>query len=377
MQANVFTDKALERYAGQFVWLSVDTEKSSNANFLKKYTVEGYPSFYVIDPAKEKVALRWMGGATVAQMAKLFEDGRRSVRGKDTGVDALLTKADKLYGEGKNAEAAKAYEAALAAAPATWSRYGRATESLLIAQMSAQLFEPCALRARDSYPRLRDTSSAANVAATGLDCALSLDQKNTLRSELVKRLELASREVLTNPRVVVAADDRSGVYQVLIAAREDVGDEPGQERVTREWASFLDAEAAKAKTPQARMVFDSHRLGAYLALHEPEKAVEFLQQSQRDAPDDYNPPARLASAYLAMKKYDEAIAASDRALELAYGPRKLGIYRTRAQIFLAKGDRENARKAIDDALALNESFPQEQRSEGMAAQLKKMRESVQ
>jgi len=36
MRAFVFTDKALERYAGQFVWLAIDTENSKNAPFLTK-----------------------------------------------------------------------------------------------------------------------------------------------------------------------------------------------------------------------------------------------------------------------------------------------------------------------------------------------------
>ena len=37
MRAYVFTDKGLERYAGRFVWLSVDTENAKNADFLTKY----------------------------------------------------------------------------------------------------------------------------------------------------------------------------------------------------------------------------------------------------------------------------------------------------------------------------------------------------
>jgi len=42
-----------------------------------------------------------------------------------------------------------------------------------------------------------------------------------------------------------------------------------------------------------------------------------LEQSQREMPDDYNPSARLAIAYRAMKKWPEALAASDRALSMA------------------------------------------------------------
>src|SRR5664279_908022 len=36
MQAFAFTDKALARDAGEFIWLSIDTEKAQNAPFVKK-----------------------------------------------------------------------------------------------------------------------------------------------------------------------------------------------------------------------------------------------------------------------------------------------------------------------------------------------------
>src|ERR1051325_11972500 len=81
MRAFVFTDKALARYAGQFVWLSVDTENSTNAAFLKKYPINVWPTMLVIDPKSEKVALRYSGGATVPQLEKLLNDGKRAAGG--------------------------------------------------------------------------------------------------------------------------------------------------------------------------------------------------------------------------------------------------------------------------------------------------------
>src|SRR5262249_21876958 len=81
MRAFVFTDKALAKHAGQFVWLSIDTEKAKNAAFSKKYPIRAWPSLYVIDPARERIALRWVGGATVPQLEKLFVDGTKAVKG--------------------------------------------------------------------------------------------------------------------------------------------------------------------------------------------------------------------------------------------------------------------------------------------------------
>jgi tetratricopeptide (TPR) repeat protein len=101
-----------------------------------------------------------------------------------------------------------------------------------------------------------------------------------------------------------------------------------------------------------------------------------LQASERDLPDDYNPPARLAAAYKAMKKYDDALAASDRALAKAYGPRKLGILQTRADIYREKGDAAGARKTMEEAVQLAESLPEGQRSERAIASLKKKLEAL-
>jgi tetratricopeptide (TPR) repeat protein len=147
-------------------------------------------------------------------------------------------------------------------------------------------------------------------------------------------------------------------------------------KLREEWAAFLEGEAAKAKTPDQRAVFDSHRLGVYLGLQQPEKAIAMLEQSERDLPKDYNPPARLISAYRAAKRYDDALAASDRALKLAYGPRKVGIYRSRAAVYLAKGDKESARRTITEAIEYAQALPAEQRSDSLIASMKKQLDSM-
>ena len=113
MRATVLNDPALAKHAGRFVWLSIDTEKTQNAPFAKKYPIRASPSLYVIDPQKEAIALRWVGGANVSQLEKLFAQGERAVRGGARGAAEALAKADALYGEGKYAEAAPAYREAI------------------------------------------------------------------------------------------------------------------------------------------------------------------------------------------------------------------------------------------------------------------------
>jgi len=376
MKAYVFTDKALERYAGQFVWLSLDVEKAENAAYKKKYGVDALPTFLVLDPQTEKVALRWVGGASVPQLVRILADATAAVKGRVPAGEAALARADRFYAESDYAKAAAAYREAIAKAPAGWPRYGRAVESLLYAMYQTKDYSGCARLAREAWPRLKKSTSAANVAASGLSCALEVPKEDRERAELVSTLAGAGREILASKRRDLAADDVSAVYETLAAEREDAKDEAGEKKVLQERATFLENAAARAKTAEARAVFDSHRLGTYLELGEPQRAVEMLLASERDLPGDYNPPARLASAYRAMKRYDDALAASDRALAKAYGPRKLGILQTRADIYKEKGDPASARQTIEEALRLAESLPDGQRSERTIANLKKKLETL-
>jgi tetratricopeptide (TPR) repeat protein len=368
MRAFVFTDKALERYAGRFVWLSVDTENSANAEFLKKYPINVWPTLLVVDPVKERVSLRYAGGATVGQLSKLLDQAESKTKSPS---DDALARADRLANGGKNEEAAKEYESAIAGAPKGWRPLGRAAEGLIMALTLTQQHERCAVRADELYPRLRGTLSGANVAAYGLSCAASLPAEHAKRGALLASLDKATRAALDDPKIDMSGDDRSGLYESLVDALKAQKNEEGAKMVAEQWAAFLETQAAKAKTAEERAVYDSHRMTAYMELGTLEKGIPMLEQSERDLPRDYNPPARLGTLYRLMKKYDQSLAAYDRALKLAYGPRKIGILRGRADTLAAKGDKEAARQTLRDAIAYAKSLPSGQASERTISALEK------
>jgi tetratricopeptide (TPR) repeat protein len=211
----------------------------------------------------------------------------------------------------------------------------------------------------------------------GVFLAVQMPAESAGRAQYLQTLETAARDALADESLDIAADDRSGVYGAVITAREDAKDTAGVQEWTARWADFLDTAAAKAPTPEARAVFDSHRLSAALDLGRPERVVAALQQSERDLPQDYNPPARLATAYKAMKDWDAALAASDRALAKAYGPRRIGMLQTRADIYKGRGELDAARKTLTDALREAEAMPTGQRNENTIAALKKKIDAIQ
>jgi tetratricopeptide (TPR) repeat protein len=370
MKAYVYTDKGLERYAGRFVWLSINTEAPETAAFLKRYPIAALPMLLVLDPNRDTVHARYVGGANVTQIKKILDDADQSYRAHAAATaDRLLVEADRQAAEGQNAASIKSYESAIASAPSRWSRLGRAAESLMFA-LSGQP-ERCAARAAELYPRVKGTVSAANVAATGLSCAVSLNSEHPKRATLLATLEKATQEVFDNKKIVMSDDDRSGLYIALIEARDAAGDEESVIALKMEWSRFLDTAAARAKTPEQRSVYDAHRLTAYVDLGMPEKAIPMLEQSERDFPQDYNPPARLAYAYKVMNDLDKALAASDRALAKVYGPRKLSVLSVRADIYEAKGDKPAARETLRQAIDYARSLPEGQRSERRIGALEK------
>jgi tetratricopeptide (TPR) repeat protein len=159
-----------------------------------------------------------------------------------------------------------------------------------------------------------------------------------------------AEKIARDPAQPLLADDRSDLYAELSDTLHELGAEAEVKRVARTWVAFLEGEAAHATTPEARAVFDPHRYAAYLTLDEPERAVAMLVESEKDFPRNYNPPARLAGAYYRMKKYEDALAAIDRALARAYGPRQLRLYALKADIYAAKGDKAHERATVKEAL---------------------------
>ena len=371
MRATVLNDPALAKHAGRFAWLSINTEQSRNAEFVEHLAVGAYPTFLVLDGATGNVALRWAGSLTAPEFERLLDDGERAVAASGGGApaDAALARADRLGAAGKTAEAAAVYTEALRLAPAEWGGRGRALASLLAALQKSGDLEQCAALARRETPPLERGPAFAGASAAGLGCAVDAPEGAAWRVAAIQELEALVVESLALDNVL--ADDRSSAYGMLVDLHDARGDKAGAKEMAGRWLTFLENQAAAAGSVEARAAFDSHRVGAALALGDPARAVPALLASERDLPDDYNPPARLAILYREQGRFDEALAASRRALDKAYGARKLRIFDTRADIYTKKGDPAAARRTLEEALAYADSLPKSQQPQAFLAQLRK------
>jgi len=377
MRAFVFTDSSLARHAGQFVWLAVDIDDAANSAFLVKFPVTGTPTLMVIDPRTETVALRYLGSASVPQLVQLFRDGAGLVRGKQLSVaDEALNRADRLENANQPAEAIKACEEAIAAAPKKWSRFGRAAETLIASLRHSRNYERCASRAVELYPRVTGTASGASVADRGLSCALRLADEQKSRPEVTAALTKAVRDEAENPKNGLIDGDRAALYLSLIGERRRARDETGTRSQREELAAFLEQRVAAAKTPAQRASYDFYRARVYRDLGQPEKSIPMLEQTERDFPTDYVPPLSLSRAYSAMRKYDEALAASDRALARVSGAARTMVLDLRSDLYTARGDKALAAQTLREAIAFSESLPPGQHDQALIDDLKKKLEKM-
>ncbi len=385
MRAFVFTDARLGKRADEFVWLAMDTENPKNAEAVKKLKPIALPTYFVLDPKDGSVARRWVGGMTLPQLDDFLTEGNNAVGLKNAGVAAMLAsgagekpidKGDRLYGAGDYAGAIEAYTAGWSELGGAGPIHARISEAMLFAYSSTEQAEKGLAFAESVQPKLGRTTSGVSAAAYALSFAMELPAGAPGRAEKIATYEKLLKDLLADPSIHLADDDRSGYLIVLLEARQDAKDEAGAKQAAAEWATFLEGATKRAKTPEQRTVFDGHRVSAYIEMGEPEKAIPYLEANEKALPNDYNPPARLAAAYVAMKQWDQALAANDRALKKAYGPRKLRIYSTRSDAYVGKGDTAAAKKALDEALAYAETLPESQRPKGLMESLKKKRDGL-
>jgi thiol-disulfide isomerase/thioredoxin len=358
MRAYVFTDDAMRPLAKDFVWLALDTEKPESAAFLSRFSMQVWPTLWVIDPKTEAPALKWLGSATAKELAGLLADAKNGVAhgGSDGEAGAALLRGHQASAAGKREDAVREYQAALLAAPPRWARRAPTVEALVARLEELKRDAECADTALREMPKLPQGTSLANVGLEGLECARR-SPEGTPAKKSAPVLLRAVEQIAEDETVPILADDRSGLFETAVDARKEDGDAAGARTLAASWADFLERQARAAPNPSARAVFDAHRLLAYLALGDPARAIPMLAESEKDFPRDYNPPARLAKADLELKRYDDGLAAIGRALALGYGPRKMRLYLLRADLLGAKGDTAGAVAVLKEAAAYGAELP--------------------
>lgn len=211
--------------------------------------------------------------------------------------------------------------------------------------------------------------SRSYVLGTGLLCAMQAPTSSPWRPHALDLLRARARAELADDAQL--ADDRSSLYELLVQEAQDGGLPAEAMRLANRWLDFLDREARAAPSVAVRAALDPHRLEAARDLGDPARALPALLQSERDLPEEFEPPALLAIAYRELGRCPEALAASERAFARAAGPRRLRILWDRSEIYARMGDLAARGRTLRAALDLAESLPPSQRPAREVERLRK------
>jgi thiol-disulfide isomerase/thioredoxin len=375
----VVPDPEIAPLSDSFVWLAIDSESANSRAFLERYPTRNLPTLWVIEPKTQTPLLKWIGAATPRELVTLLKaaDEQRALQETDPtqgGSTRVLVRAQRVSAEGSPYEAIVLYRAALAGARPDWPLRARALEGLSMRLSETKQDAEVVRLALDNAEDVKPGTALVNLLINALEASQKLPIDAAERAQLPRLIQLGTciAEDATQP---ILLDDRSSLFMSLVQAQAPR--EPSEaQRLARIWASALESAAAKAKTPAARRVWDPHRVEAYLALHEEAKAIPMLQKSEKENPDDYNAPARLARVLFAMDRKNDAEAAIERAVAHCDGPRRLRLYLLQADILVAKEDRDGARKVLESALDYAKELDLPEQYDELRASIEKKREEL-
>jgi thiol-disulfide isomerase/thioredoxin len=359
MQAYVLVDEKLADYDRRYVFLALDTDRESNAEVVAKFPPAAWPTFFAISSVDESIQARFVGAATVEQMAQFLDDGERGSK-RD---DAALAKHELAARDGDRAAsrkdwpaAAKAYGDAIASAPPEWTRLPDVHVSNMAALVRGESWDECMTLAHMAMSHTGNSASAADFCGQTLSCADGQkDPKHAkaLREQVVQRLTA----LVDDTAAPLSADDRSDAMLILRNALDALARKDDARTIAERQRKLLDEAAAATTEPRVAMTYNWPRaeVYAYLGIHR--ELVPALMQSAAALPKEYDPPYRLAWLMWKAGDLPVAIEWADKAIALAYGPRKARAQAMLADIHAQAGDVEAERAARTAVLATLQGLP--------------------
>ena len=354
MKTTVFTDPSLTTDASRFVFVALDTDREENAAAVAKYPLSAWPTFYVVGP-DESVLARFVGAASLAQWKAFLDDGAKAVAGVDGAAKHLLA-AERAIAVKDLATAETELTAAIESAPAGWVRKPDALTSLVHTKRKRKDAAGCLATAEKYLDETGAAASATDFVGISLDCAKDAGdpaRAAVFRERAITRLQ----KLLDDPAAQLSADDRSDAMVYLRDVLEAVGRKPEAINLAEKQRQFLEDQIPKARSPLAAMTFNFQLAGAYIYLGRPLEAVPALEASAKALPHEYDPAARLGWVYQEAGQLAEAATWTDKAIALAYGPRKASLLARRADIAATQGDPALEKKLRTEIVALWESLP--------------------
>ncbi|MEY4546981.1 MAG: hypothetical protein RL685_3176 [Pseudomonadota bacterium] len=375
MQSFVLTAQNFPALTRRFILLAIDTERAENAAFLEKLPVTVWPTFYVTNPASEVLG-RWLGTAGAAEFTRFLAESDRAaeLRNSDqlpaSDPRVPLALADQLATRREFAQAAEKYAQALAQAPADWPRRPETLVAQITALSKIRADRACLELADGALAQTGLAVSAVDFASHALSCADDAPEGDALAARVRSNAERLLRGLCDQAESELTPDDQAGACASLAEARTALGDAPGARSAMERRLAILER-AAAGLPDSAAVALDWALLDSLITLGRAQEALERSVQRERALPDNYNPPHYQAKALKALGRPDEGLAALQRSLALAYGPRRISLLTLKIDLLLAAGRKPQAREVLVEQLAQYRALPDPQKQPVQLARLEK------
>ncbi len=361
----------LTRYAGQFVWLELSYDEPGNREFLNRYGAKATPTFFVIDPRSETVAATETGVMSLAELQGFLNRGATVVSASaPVPADAAFTRGDQLLAQ-QPAEAAKAYQQALQLAPVNWPRRESAEASLVEALQASGQAQQCVESAAGFAAGMKRDELFVRTVVGGMWCLAGGATAPWADAQL-KTLQPLAEEVLSLP--IAVRDRRDSVYRTLMLIEVAHKENAEASKWSGRWLAELDA--TKPRSDDERTALDIARVENVQVIGDYVRILPALRASEKAMPNNYVSSMLLAEMEAAAKQYDEAIATCRRGLAREPGAVvKVWLLGTEADALEAKGQKAEARQALQESLKAAEQIPSPQSRERTLSQIKRALES--
>lgn len=352
MKNFVLPDPSVVALSERVVFAAIDSDRPENEAFMDRYTVMVWPTLFVLDPKNGEVLSLWQGAASVKELRELITSAVDESDAKldpDGPLAAMMT-AKRAHAAAEWKKAAGAYQQAIDRGGASWSRRSEALSGLLFSVYRRGEWDRCTELGIDHVAEIQGAATPADFAWVLLTCASRVKdaaKKEKARQRAIERL----KQHTESPPASASVDDKSDALSIYAGALRERRDHQGARAATDKQLALLEAAAKAAPSPKEAATFDYARMGAYLAVGRGEEAVALLKKRVTELPDSYEPPARLAQALMALKRYDEAKAPMADAVNKSYGPRKLRYLSTQADLMRALGDSAAEKQSLEALLA--------------------------
>ncbi len=359
MKSTVLAERSLTEFARDFTFLRLDSDNPANAEFLERFEINVWPTFFVLDPnsvtgVDSGVVGYWPGAASLTEMRQFLANSREVGDGlrQQRNPDPLLThflRARSAQSEGKSQLALEHFEAAYKEMPAEWPRRSELLLGYIRTLIQRGRFDDCAKLGERHLNEVRGAAIPIQYAKRTFTClgqSKLPDRKRRVETTLAKMRHIAYSE---DPQM--SFDDRADALDILTSSLRELGNEQAAKEVSLDRLRLLETAAAAATSPDQARTFDQARAMAYVSVGREQEAISLLTARQKEFPGAASPSSQLSQVYEALGRLTEARQALAHACSLAQGQRKATLLGRSAALARRQKDVPGERDALNEQIS--------------------------